>query len=73
MTGYELMWRLYPEWYPENPLTPLMEIFLVIALLLIIPYIYINFFEQRIITLLKKVPPPGWQRLFNILNFTQFE
>lgn len=61
MTGYELMMRLYPEWYPDNPFHPLLKIFLAIAVLLIIPYIYIKFFEQRIITGIKKFPP-RWHR-----------
>ncbi len=66
MTGYELMWELYPEWYPKNPLNPMLKIFLLIALLLIIPYIYINLFERRIKNILKKFPHLLWQRLFNI-------
>ncbi len=66
MTDYELMWKLYPEWYQENPYIPLVKIFLVLALLLIVPYLYVHFIEQRIIALLKKFPPLQWHELFII-------
>ena len=62
MTGYELMMKLYPEWYPENPFHPLLKIFLAIAVLLIIPYIYMKFFENRIKAGLRKIRPPRWHR-----------
>jgi len=68
MTGYELMMKLYPEWYPENPFHPLLKIFLAIAVLLIIPYIYMKFFENRIKAGWRKIRPPRWHRqsLFSI-------
>jgi hypothetical protein len=68
MTGYELMMKLYPEWYPENPFHILLKIFLAIAVMLIIPYIYIKVFENRIKTVLKKIRPPRWhlQSLYSI-------
>jgi hypothetical protein len=56
--NYELLRNMYPEWEPKtNPLLPLLEIFLAIALFLVIPYIYIKFVEGRFTALWRKIRP----------------
>ncbi len=56
--NYELLWEKYPEWNPKViPFQPLIEIFLLIALFLVIPYIYIRFVEGRLTTLWNKILP----------------
>jgi hypothetical protein len=56
--NYELLRRLYPEWYPPGPFHPLLQIFLAIAILLIVPYLYSKFLEGRLTAFLKKIRPP---------------
>ncbi len=56
--NYELLRRLYPEWYPESPIHPLLIIFLAIAILLLIPYLYSKYLEGRLTALIKKIRPP---------------
>ncbi|MCZ7393509.1 MAG: hypothetical protein O8C56_09325 [Candidatus Methanoperedens sp.] len=54
--NYELLRNMYPEWEPKtSPLLTLLEIFLAIALFLVIPYIYIKFVEGRLGTLRGKI------------------
>lgn len=56
--NYELLRNMYPEWEPKtNPLLPILEIFLAIALFLVIPYVYIRFVEGRFTALWKKILP----------------
>ncbi|MCE8426987.1 MAG: hypothetical protein J5U19_01180 [Candidatus Methanoperedens sp.] len=54
MTGYEYLMKTYPEWYPESPLITWIRLFLLIALFLIIPHIYVNFIEERLAIFLQK-------------------
>ncbi|VVB87165.1 Uncharacterised protein [uncultured archaeon] len=54
----ELLRRLYPEWYPPGAIHPVLLIFLTIAILLIIPYLYSRFIEDRLSVFLKKIRPP---------------
>jgi len=54
----ELMQELYPEWYPQTPFHPLLKVFLAIAILLLIPYLYSKYVEGRIAALIKKLRPP---------------
>ncbi len=53
MTGYEYLMKTYPEWYTESPVITWVKIFLLIALFLVIPYIYVNFIEVRLIIFLQ--------------------
>ncbi len=54
--NYELLRNLYPEWESQtNPLLYMVIIFLSIAVFLIIPYIFVNFIEVKLITLLKEI------------------
>ena len=57
--NYELLQRLYPEWYPQYPFHPLLQIFLAIFILLLIPYLYSKLLEDRLPGLWKKIRPPG--------------
>ncbi len=50
--------RLYPEWFSPNPFHPILQVFLAIAILLIVPYIYSKFVEGRLAAILKKIRPP---------------
>lgn len=54
----ELLRKLYPEWYPQSSIHPLLLIFLSIAVLLIIPYLYSRLIEGRLSMLYKKIRPP---------------
>ncbi len=56
--NYELLRRLYPEWFSPNPFHPILQVFLAIAILLIVPYIYSKFIEGRLAAILKKIRPP---------------
>ena len=56
--NYELLRRLYPEWYPENSIHPLLLIFMAIAIMLLIPYLYSKLLEDRLAALWKKIRPP---------------
>jgi len=49
MTGYEYLIKTYPEWYTESPWLTWIRLVLLLALFLIIPYIYVNFIEARLI------------------------
>lgn len=54
--NYELLKNMYPEWEPKiHPLLTLLKIFLVIALFLVIPYIYVKFIEGRLQVLSEKL------------------
>ncbi len=54
--------KLYPEWFPESPLIIWIKILLAIAIILIIPYIYVNLIEPRLTKLLKQT----WSKLSRI-------
>jgi hypothetical protein len=56
--NYELLRRLYPEWYPSSPFHPILQIFLAIAILLLIPFLYSKLLEDRFAALWKKIRPP---------------
>ena len=61
--NYELLRRLYPEWSPQNPIHPLVLIFLAIVILLLIPYLFSKLLdsmslEDRLSALWKKIRPP---------------
>jgi hypothetical protein len=56
--NYELLRRLYPEWFPQNTIHPLLLIFLAIVILLLIPYLYSKLLEDRLATFWKKIRPP---------------
>ncbi len=66
--NYELLRSLYPEWYPQNPIHPLILIFIAIFILLLIPYLYSKLFEDRLAALWKKIRPPRphLNQLFNV-------
>lgn len=55
MTGYELLSKMYPEWHTESPLIIWLKIFLIIVPFLIIPYIYMKFFEGHLTIFLQKI------------------
>lgn len=59
----ELMWKLYPEWNQPNPFHPILQIFLVIAIMLLIPYLYTKLvdsmvMQERLAAMWKKIRPP---------------
>ena len=61
--NYELLRRLYPEWYPQDLIHPLVLIFLAIVILLLIPYLFSKLLdsmslEDRLSALWKKIRPP---------------
>jgi hypothetical protein len=61
--NYELLRRLYPEWYPQYPIHPLLAIFLAIAIMLLIPYLYSKLLDsmvmqERLGALWRKIRPP---------------
>jgi hypothetical protein len=56
--NYELLSKLYPEWFPQSPFHPFLKIFLAIAILLLIPYLYSKFLEERLSGMWKKIRPP---------------
>ncbi len=58
MTDPELLQRLYPEWNSQSPYQPFLLIFLTIAILLLIPYLYSKFLEDRLAAIWKKIRPP---------------
>ena len=62
MTGYESLLKMYPEWFTESPVIIWIGIFLLLLLFLIIPYIYVNFIEERLTILLRKA---RWKISFN--------
>lgn len=57
--NYELLRRLYPEWNPQYLILPILQIFLAIFILLLIPYLYSKLLEDRLAALWKKkIRPP---------------
>ncbi len=61
--NYELLRKLYPEWYPKDPIHPLIFIFLAIFILLLIPFLISKLIcpvllEDRLAALWKKIRPP---------------
>ncbi len=59
----ELLRRLYPEWYPQDSIHPLIYIFLAIFILLLIPFLISKLIcpmllEDRFAALWKKIRPP---------------
>ncbi len=55
--NFELLRRLYPEWFPPSPIHPFLLIFLAIAVLLIIPYLFSECLEVKLAALKKRHPP----------------
>lgn len=48
--NYELLRQMYPEWEPKTiPFLPIIEIFVAIALFLLVPYILIKFIEHDLV------------------------
>ena len=60
--NYELLRKLYPEWFPQNTINPIIIIFLAIIILLLIPFLYSKLLdpilENRLSALWKKIRPP---------------
>lgn len=61
--NYELLMNLYPEWYTPDPFHPVLKIFLAIAIILLIPYLFTKLLDSRILqdrleAMWKKIRPP---------------
>jgi membrane protein insertase Oxa1/YidC/SpoIIIJ len=59
---YELLRKMYGWESPINPLLYYVIIFLLIAIFLIIPYIFVNYIEVKVTTFLREI---WWKISFN--------
>lgn len=51
----EFLRTLYPEMFPESPVMIWVKLIIALVLFLIIPYLYIKFFEGRFKNFLRKL------------------
>ncbi len=59
---YELLRKMYGWEYQTNPFLYILIIFLLLAIFLIIPYIFVNFIEVKVTSFLREI---WWKISFN--------
>ena len=52
MYDVETFKRMYPEWFPQTTIFDVILISLLLSLLFVIPYLYVRFLEERLISFL---------------------
>ena len=52
MYDIETFKRMYPEWFPQTRIFDVILGFLLLSLLFVIPYLYVRFLEERLISFL---------------------
>ncbi|MFZ3385276.1 MAG: hypothetical protein WA144_15255 [Candidatus Methanoperedens sp.] len=52
MYDVETFKRMYPEWFPQTRISDVILGFILLSLLFVIPYLYVRFLEERLISFL---------------------